>query len=570
MKSLYYLNTHGQATVSATDTRPAGVVFDRVAPLRPIDQIFTATTTSVSVDPGIEILDIIQGATANVRYKVKIIAGGSPLLSSTISFPTLPSGVTQTFADSTYTLSGIDTVAKWNTVKSFTWNLASNWASCPLWYLQISIVYYDGSTGTDKTVSWLAYDEAHYWVSEMTSTSSMSASVLKVKKMAAEITDSSVTMVCNGVRVKNVQASLSSSASVTADGGIMVSSLWATTSISCHPYYKYTASASMSSTSSMTITPTYNYTDDLRIQVRYDSTRTTFAATVVTYQTNLVVYWGDGTSTSYTGTGDYRTHNVTKTFTGTGYTDIKFASSAVHRVAPLRGSDKCYIYKIYHWSRVPSVSATNYFSDSEYYNQIYLTDVPNYLPTNVTAMSLTFAGCTSLNDSNISSWNTSSMTNMTGIFNGCTSFNQSVSGWTVSNCTTLTELFRGCTSFNQPITWTVKNGANLSGMLQDCTGYNQEVNLTFTYPTPVTSTSITLNYFLNGATSFSTVNYNKLLINFANQVSSHSEYPRSVTLGVPASATETNITYGSGSFTTGQGAYTYLTGSPRSWTITKA
>lgn len=563
MKSLEYLNTYGQTSVPVTDNRPAGVIFNRVLPLRPINQIFTATTTSVSLDPGIEILEIIQGATANVRYRVKIVTGGSPSLVSSITFPTLPTGVTQTIVGSTYTLSGIDTVAKWNTVKSFTWNLAANYASCPLWFLEVSVIYYDGATASDKTVTWLAYDDLHYWVSEMTSTVTVSATALKVKQVSADITGTN-TLTCAGQKVKGLMATnLSSNFTMTATGTVMIAVLTANTSLSVSPRYDLKGRAAITSAFTMNVTGNVVYTDDLRIQIYYDSTRTTFSASMQTYNTDVTVYWGDGTSTTYTGSGTYRNHTISKVFTGSGYRDIKFVSSAVTNFSPDRGADKCYVYKIYNWSRVPAVS-NFYLSTSNYLNQIYLNQVPNYLPTNVTSMDQTFAGCTSLNDPNISSWNTGSMTAMSSVFEGCTSLNQSVASWNVSNCTTLQALFRNCTSFNGVINFSFKNGCDARSMLQNCTGYNQDLSGISL------STSIQMDYFLNGATSFSTVNYNKLLIRLANQVAANSDYPRLVTLGVPAGATETTTDYGSGLYTTGQGSYLFLTTSPRSWTITKA
>lgn len=561
MKSLEYLNTHGQASVTVTDTRPATVIFNRVPPLRPINQISNITTTSVSVDPGIEIVEIIQGATADVRYEVKIVTGGSPTLASTITFPTLPSGVTQTLVGSTYTLSGIDTVAKWNTVKSFTWNLASNYDSCPLWFLEVSIIYYDGNAGQDKRSTWLVYDEDHYWVSQMSSAASVSANVFKVKTTSASVSASS-TFTCSAAKVRNVVANLSSQASVTAEGSIMVASLLSTTTLTTNPKYNYRGSATISATATMSITPTYVYSNDLRFEIYHDAVRTTFTATVQTYQTNLTVFWGDGTSTNYTGTGDYRTHNISKTYTGTGYKDIKVAANAVTNFKPDRASNKCFIYKIYNWSRVPAVG-NSYFNDNQYFNQIFLSQVPNYLPTNVTSMTGTFASCTSLNDANISSWNTTAMTAMISVFDGCTSFNQTVSTWNVSNCNSLNSLFKNCTSFNQPFAWTFKSGADLRSMLENCTGFNQDLG------SITIGTSITLDNFLTGASNFSNTNYNKLIIRFANQTSGLGGFPRNVTLGVPAGVTETNIDYGVGSYPTGIAAYSYLTTSPRLWTITK-
>ena len=51
----------------------------------------------------------------------------------------------------------------------------------------------------------------------------------------------------------------------------------------------------------------------------------------------------------------------------------------------------------------------------------------------------------------ISGWNTSSVTNMQGIFHGATSFNGDVSPWDISNVTNMVYMFWGATSFNQDL-----------------------------------------------------------------------------------------------------------------------
>ena len=43
----------------------------------------------------------------------------------------------------------------------------------------------------------------------------------------------------------------------------------------------------------------------------------------------------------------------------------------------------------------------------------------------------------------ISRWNVSSVTNMSNMFNGATSFDQDISGWDVSAVTDITRMFNG-------------------------------------------------------------------------------------------------------------------------------
>lgn len=174
MNSLQELNGFGQTSLTVNDDRASGVIFDRVAPLGPIDQVLDITSTTVTVDPGINIVEVINYSTANVRYRITIRTSGSPLLTgSTITWPSLPAGVVLSVVGSTYTLSGINTPAIWEQIKSFNWNLPVNYASCPNWSLDVAIVYYNDELSVDVSSDWIVYDPDNYYLAEFQSTSSL-------------------------------------------------------------------------------------------------------------------------------------------------------------------------------------------------------------------------------------------------------------------------------------------------------------------------------------------------------------------------------------------------------------
>lgn len=193
MNSLSELNGFGATSLTVADDRPSKVIFDRVSPLGPVDQILTVSSTTVNVNEGINIVEVINYSTANVRYQIVIRTSGSPLLTgSTITWPSLPSGVVLTVVGSTYVLSGINTPALWEQIKDFTWNLPAGYTSSPQWYLDISIIYYDSALGQDVSVDYVAYDPIYYKVSEMEVTSSLTCIGQDARLVSASLICSTV------------------------------------------------------------------------------------------------------------------------------------------------------------------------------------------------------------------------------------------------------------------------------------------------------------------------------------------------------------------------------------------
>ena len=91
----------------------------------------------------------------------------------------------------------------------------------------------------------------------------------------------------------------------------------------------------------------------------------------------------------------------------------------------------------------------------------------------VTDMEWMFSGCTSFNQP-LDKWNVGEVTNMGGMFSGCTSFNQPLDKWNVSKVTGMWKMFQGCSSFNQPLDkWDVSKVTGMNEMFRDCTSFNQ-------------------------------------------------------------------------------------------------
>ena len=129
-------------------------------------------------------------------------------------------------------------------------------------------------------------------------------------------------------------------------------------------------------------------------------------------------------------------------------------------------------------------------------NAVNLTSVPSYLPTSCTEIAAMFYGATSFNQ-DISTWDTSPITNSSFVFYGATAFNQGISTWNVGSVTNMDSMFYEATSFNQPIgSWNVANVIYMNSMFRGATSFDQDISAW-----NVANVTVTIFMFA-GATSF--------------------------------------------------------------------
>ena len=77
----------------------------------------------------------------------------------------------------------------------------------------------------------------------------------------------------------------------------------------------------------------------------------------------------------------------------------------------------------------------------------------------------------------ISSWNVSSVTNMSYMFVFASSFNQPLNDWDTSSVTNMYTMFEGATDFNQPIgDWDVSSVTDMEAMFYQASSFNQDIS----------------------------------------------------------------------------------------------
>jgi surface protein len=161
-----------------------------------------------------------------------------------------------------------------------------------------------------------------------------------------------------------------------------------------------------------------------------------------------------------------------------------------------------------------------------------------------------FYGASSF-DQSLSSWVTSSVTDMSGMFADASEFNQSLSSWNTSKVTNMGGMFYGASSFDQSLSsWVTSSVTDMSGMFADASSFDQSLS-----SWNVWLVANMQNMLDNSA--LSSANYAATLIGWANQT------------------VKTNVVFGANGKSAGdsQGsagcdAWRELKGNPNNWDIT--
>lgn len=209
------------------------------------------------------------------------------------------------------------------------------------------------------------------------------------------------------------------------------------------------------------------------------------------------VDWGDGSSTSHSGTPG----NITKVYAASGIYQIEI-SGIFPQIYFNGGGDRLKLMSINNWGTGVWRNMNNAFYGCSNMIGTY-TDSPD--TSAVTTMSDMFRDCIVFNQP--VNFNTILVNTMFGMFRNCTAFNQPVN-FNTSLVTMMSYMFYGCTKFNQPVNFNTSLVNTMAYMFYECAAFNSSV--TFSDTSKVT----TMYEMFRGCTNFNQpVNFNTVLVN---------------------------------------------------------
>lgn len=182
---------------------------------------------------------------------------------------------------------------------------------------------------------------------------------------------------------------------------------------------------------------------------------------------SVTIDWGDGNTENVSSSG-VKEH----TYTSAGTYTVKIGGTlTAFGIPAVQPSYSANLTGVISFGNIglSSLDYAFYFASS-------LTDVPGKLPASVTVLSNTFYKASNFNDADISSWDVSQVTNMSGLFFEASKFNQPIGSWNVGNVTDMSNMFSNASDFNQVISsWNVSKVTNMYNMFSGAGKFNQPI-----------------------------------------------------------------------------------------------
>ncbi len=185
--------------------------------------------------------------------------------------------------------------------------------------------------------------------------------------------------------------------------------------------------------------------------------------------------WQEISPGTASGSGTWSGATLTITGLPTGATiRLQIAPINFQRIFINNGLDRRRLTQVEQWGTTAWTSMQDAF-DGCANLQVTATDVPDLL--GVINLSEMFRTCSNLNSpSNINTWNTGTITNMSGMFANASAFNQNIGSWNTGSATNMSAMFSGASAFNQNISsWNTGAVTDMSSLFADAVAFNQNI-----------------------------------------------------------------------------------------------
>ena len=123
-------------------------------------------------------------------------------------------------------------------------------------------------------------------------------------------------------------------------------------------------------------------------------------------------------------------------------------------------------------------------------------------------------------------WDTSNVTTMALMFQGCVEFNRSLNGWDTRRVRSMRRMFKSCQRFNQVVAFDTSAVTNMGGMFDTCRDFNQTVQFN-------TARVTNMNNMFSDCNDFNNGNGQPLTLNTASVTTMHAMFASCSNLNCP-------------------------------------
>ncbi|TFG00998.1 MAG: BspA family leucine-rich repeat surface protein [Promethearchaeota archaeon] len=185
---------------------------------------------------------------------------------------------------------------------------------------------------------------------------------------------------------------------------------------------------------------------------------------------SFLVEWGDGTSDEIT---TWNQAETTHTYDVAGVYTVNITGTIIGWNFDYEGDRRKFV-EIKQWGDLRLGNSGSYFAGCSNLN-ITAKDLLDL--TGTTNLQWLFLACSKVDTvEGMNEWDVSKVTNMFGMFQDATNFNQNISKWDTSSVTTMQQMFHAAAEFNQDIgSWDVSSVTTMRDMFSQCDNFNQDI-----------------------------------------------------------------------------------------------